>query len=141
MKYKVFYFTRTGTSKRVAEKISQKLSCDSIEITDDMDWSGKTGFVKGGYYAMKKKAVKIQIHGSLEDAEECIVVTPLWADRVAPAIDTFLKTQKLDKVHLVVTSNGSTLKERSGYQSITEIVKKNKDEDACIQNLTEALLS
>lgn len=140
MNYKVVYFTRTGTNKRIAENISNKLSCDVIQITDNMNWKGVLGFIKGGYYASKNKSVDIKVNGSLEGADELIVVTPLWAGGVAPAIKTFLKTTPVEKVHLVVTSNGSNIKKSSGYKSVNEIVKSKKNEDVIINNLINNLL-
>ena len=138
--YKVVYFTRTGTSKRVAEKIANKLSCDAIQITDNMNWKGILGFLKGGYYASKNKDVHIKIHGNLDNADELIVVTPLWAGKVTPSIKTFLKTTTLDKIHLVVTSNGSTIKNSSGFKSVSDIVKTKNNEDVTIDNLVKSLL-
>ncbi|MBU3182340.1 flavodoxin family protein [Clostridium psychrophilum] len=139
MNYKVVYFTRTGNSKRVAEKIANELSCDTIQITDDMNWKGILGFIKGGYYASKNKHVDIEIHGNLNIADEFIVVTPLWAGREVPAIKTFLKTIALDKIYLVVTSSGSNIKDRSGFKSVSDIVKNKKNEDAIIDNLVSSL--
>ena len=137
--YKVVYFTRTGNSKRVAEKIANKLSCETIQITDNMDWKGILGFIKGGYYASQNKHVDIKIHGNLNIADEFIVVTPLWAGRETPAIRTFLKTITLDKIHLVVTSNGSNIKERSGFKSVSDIVKNKNNEDGIINTLVSSL--
>jgi hypothetical protein len=140
LNYKVVYFTRTGTSKRVAEKIANKLSCEIIQITDNMNWKGVLGFLKGGFYASKNKDVDIKINGNLEGADKLIVVTPLWAGTVVPAIKTFLKTTSVDKVHLVVTSNGSTIKNPSGFKSVSDIVKSKKNEDAIINELVNSLL-
>jgi hypothetical protein len=138
--YKVVYFTRTGTSKSVAEKIANKLSCEAIQITDNMNWKGIIGFIKGGYYASQNKDVDIKINENLDGADEIIVVTPLWAGVVAPAIKTFLKTTSLDKIHLVVTSNGSNIKNPSGFKSVSDIVKSKKNEDVIINNLVTRLL-
>jgi flavodoxin len=138
--YKVVYFTRTGTSKRVAEKIANKLSCEAIQITDNMNWKGILGFLKGGYYASKNKHVDIEIHKNLDDADELIVVTPLWAGGVAPAIKTFLKTTTLDKIHLVVTSKGSNIENRSNFKSVSDIVKSKNNEDVIINGLVNSLL-
>jgi flavodoxin len=138
--YKVVYFTRTGTSNRVAEKIANKLSCEAIQITDNMNWKGILGFLKGGYYASKNKDVDIKIQGNLESADELIVVSPLWAGGVAPSIKTFLKTTSLDKIHLVVTSNGSNIKNPSGFKSVSGIVKSKNNEDVIINDLVNSLL-
>lgn len=140
MNYKVIYFTRTGNSRRVAEKIADKLSLEAMEITDNMSWQGISGFIRGGYYASKNKDVKIKIPENLDGSEELIVVTPLWAGKVAPAISTFLKTKALEKIHLVVTSGGSKLKDRSGYKSVWDIVKNNNNEDAVISDFVNALV-
>jgi flavodoxin len=138
--YKVVYFTRTGTSKRVAEKIANKLSCETIQITDNMNWKGILGFIKGGYYASKNKSVDIKIHGNLDAADKLIVVTPVWAGGVVPAIKVFLQTTTLDKIHLVVTSNGSIMGNRLGYKSVSDIVKNKNNEDIIINNLVNSLL-
>jgi len=139
MNYKVVYFSKTGNSKRVAEKIGSKLACDVIEITDNKNWKGIIGFLKGGYYASTKKDVEIKVPKNLDDADELIVVSPLWASGVAPAIKSFLKTTTLNKVHLVVTSTGSMVKERSGFKSVSDVVKKNNNEEIVIDNLINSL--
>jgi len=46
-KYGVLYYTRTNNSKRVAEKISSKLSCELIQITDNINWQGLFRVHKG----------------------------------------------------------------------------------------------
>lgn len=140
MNYKVVYFTRTGTSKRVAEKIANKLSCESIQITDNINWKGILGFLKGGYYASKNKKVEVKINGNLENADELIVVTPLWAGGAAPAIKTFLQSTTFNQINLVVTSAGSSIKNPLNYKSVSDIIKKNNNEDAIIENLVKSLL-
>lgn len=134
MNYKIVYFTRTGTSKRIAEKIAEKLSCDIIEVTDNINWKGILGFLKGGYYSSKNKEVKIKVSKDINVDDELIVVTPLWAGYICPAMRTFLKSIKLDNVHLIVTSNGSKLKDRVYYKSINDIVKSKNNEDKVISD-------
>lgn len=140
MNYKVVYFTRTGTSKRIAEKIADKLSCECIQITDNMNWKGILGFIKGGYYATRNKPVNIKIHENLSDTDELIVVSPLWAGGVAPAIKIFLRTTTLERIHLVVTSINSTIKDISGLRSVSNIRKSKNNEDVIIDKLVKSLL-
>jgi hypothetical protein len=139
VKYAVVFFTRTNFSKRVAEKIANKLSCETVQITDNKNWKGFLGFIKAGYYSSINKPVEIEILGKLKAADETIVVAPLWAGGIAPAARAFLKTIPLDKVHLVVTSNGSHLKNRSSYKSVSDIAKNNNDEDLIIDALVSSL--
>lgn len=139
MKYGVVFFTRTNTSKRIAEKISNKLSCELIQITDNINWKGILGFFKAGYYSSKNKHVDIQVLGNLDVVDEYIVVAPLWAVGIAPAIKTLLKTIPIDKVHLVVTSIGNHVKDRSGYKSVHDITKLTGNENLVIDDLVNSL--
>ena len=140
MKFQVVFFTRTNTSKRIAEKISEKLSCDAIQITDNMNWKGIFGFIKAGYYSSTHKHVDIEVLGNLDTADEYIVVSPIWADGLAPAIITFLETLPKDKVHLVASSDGSQLKKRLGYKSVRDITKHDRNEDLIIDDLVNRLV-
>ena len=97
MKYVVVYFTRTNTCKRVAKKISDRLPCEVIQITDNMNWKGIFGFIKAGYYSSTNKKVDIKILGNLDTVNEYIVVAPLWAGGLAPATRTLLKLCQLKK--------------------------------------------
>jgi flavodoxin len=140
MNYKVVYFTRTGNSERVAKKIASKLSCETIQVTDNMDWNGKVGFLKGGYYASKNKDVEIKTSKQIDDYDELIVVSPLWAGTVAPAIRVFLKSIPHNKVNLVITSSGSKINDRSDYKSVSDIVKNKHHEDEIIDILVNGML-
>lgn len=141
MNYKVVYFSRTGTSEKVAKKIGEKLNSEVIEITDDMNWKGPLGFVKGGMYATQNKPVNITVHGNLDNADEVIVVSPIWAGHVVPAITAFQKSRDLKTIHLVTTSKGSTIEMVSDYQSAHAIVEKEKNEEAIIAELVRLLKS
>lgn len=139
MNYKVVYFSRTGTSEKIAKKIGEKLNCEVIEITDDMNWKGPVGFVKGGMYATQNKPVNITVHGSLDNADELIVVSPVWAGHVVPAIMAFQKTRDLKTIHLVTTSKGSTIDTMSDYQTAHAIIEKEKNEETMIAELIRLL--
>lgn len=139
MSIKVVYFTRTGSSERVAEKIAKELSTNTIKITDDLNWKGPLGYMKAGYYSMKNKNVEIKIHGNIDAKDEIVFVSPLWAGGLSPAAKAFLKKFPSEKVHLVVTSKGSQMKETSGFKSIIGIVERNKNEDELVKNLVNNL--
>ncbi len=139
MHYKVVYFSRTGNSKRVAIKIANKLSCEAVEISDNMNWKGVFGFIKGGYYASRNKDVVINMKGIIDETDEILLVTPLWAGGPAPAIRTFLKKRNLSEINLVVTSISSHMKNLSGFKSITDIIRNKKNEDLVIDELCTKL--
>jgi len=141
MKYGVIYYTRTNNSKRVAEKISNKLSCELIQIRDNINWKGIVGYIKAGFYSMTDKHVDIEFLGNLDGVEETIIVGPLWAGGLAPSLKTLLSQFPRDKVHLVVTSIESQVEDRSGYLSVHHISSKAGNEDVVIEDLVDSLLN
>jgi len=141
MKYTIVYFTRTNTSKRVAEKLANKLSCPLVQITDQKNWSGLFGYIKAGFYSTVNKHVEIELLGDPGDPDEYIVITPLWAGGIAPAARTFLESVPRNKVHLVVVSLGSQVEERRGYLSVNDVIDQIKNEDQVIERLGKRLTS
>lgn len=91
MNYKVIYFTRTDISNRISKKLADKLSCEAIQITNNMNWRWILGFIKDGYYSLLNKDVDININGHINNSDEFILVSPLWFRRIAPAARAFLK--------------------------------------------------
>ncbi|WP_167816390.1 NAD(P)H-dependent oxidoreductase [Methanocorpusculum sp. GPch4] len=139
MKYVVIYFTRSGTSRKIAEKIAKKLSVEPIEVTDNMDWDGALGYMRAAKHAMKNGAVAIQIHGQIGEADEYVVVSPMWCGKITPAIRKLLDEVPKEKVHLIVSSGGMNLKERDGYMSVLDIMKSKHNEDQLIEEFVGSL--
>ena len=139
MSYKVVYFTRTGTSKRVAEKIAEKLSVATVEIVDNKIWGGPMGFMRGAYYAAKNKEVSIKVEGKISDEDEIIMVSPIWVGNLVPALSTFLRKCDKSTIHLVTTSKDSGIKDKAGFKSLTEIITKKNNEDEVINALVAQL--
>ena len=136
---KIAYFTRTNTCKRVAEKIAEQLDCPIIQVTDDKNWTGLFGYIKAGFYSTVQKPVQIQVHGTVNEADEIIFVAPLWAGGLAPAALEFLKEVGRERVHLVVLSLGSHIKDRAGFNSLYDITDHDGNEDSVIQKLVSDL--
>ena len=137
----VIYFIRTNNSKRVAEKISKKLSCKLIQVTDNINYKGLFGYLKAGSYSMRNKHVDIEFLGDLDGVDEYIFVGPLWAGGLAPAMRTLIKQFPREKVHLVVTSTESHVEDRSGFLSVHDIENKTGNEDQVIESLVNSLLN
>ncbi len=135
----VIYFTRTNNSKRVAEKISNKLSCKLVQVTDNINYKGIFGYLKAGSYSMRNKHVDIEFLSDLDGVEEYIFVGPLWAGGLAPAMRTLIKQFPRDKVHLVVISTESHVEDRSGFLSVHDIENKTGNEDQVIEGLVNNL--
>jgi len=139
LNFKVVYFSRSNTSKRIAEEISKNLNCSIVQVTDDKNWDGLFGYIKAGFYSSTNKKVEITINGTLDNVDEYIVVTPLWAGGIAPATKVFLETVPNEKVHLVVSSLGNHVKDRSGYKSVSDITRSERNEELVINDLVSKL--
>lgn len=140
MNYKVVYFTRTGNCKRIAEKISKKLECEMIQVTDNKKWTGVSGFMRGGYYSSMNRKVEIKTTKKIDSYDELVVISPLWASGITPAIKKFLETVPMEKVNLVISSSGSILKKPKAYKTISNVIENKKNEDEVIDNLLKTLL-
>jgi flavodoxin len=110
MKSLVVYYSRSGNTRFVAEKISQKIGGDIEEIIDKKRRKGPLGFLIGGFDATRGRITEIaEIKKSPIDYDLIVVGTPMWNKRITPAVRTYLKNNNLSKkkVALFCTSLGS----------------------------------
>lgn len=141
MNYQVVYFSRTGNSKRIAEKIAGRLSTKAIRITDNVNWNGLLGYVKYIFYMITKKEVDVTLDKKIDNYDELIVVTPLWDAAPCLAVKKFLSTVPLNSVHLVTSAGMSVIKNKDGFKSVNSITVKDRNEDIVIQALVQKLLN
>ena len=109
MKKLVAYYSRTGNTKFVAEKIADHLDAETCEVIDKKNRKGKLIFLTGGYAALREKLTKIEVNKTIEDYDFIIVGSPVWAGKIAPAIRTFLVQNDFSdkQVALFVTLGGN----------------------------------
>ncbi len=98
MRTLVTWYSRTGTTRAVGQAIARELGADSEEI---IDLKKRTGlrpfrFLKAGRDAMTRKLTSIKFERSPGDYDLIVVGTPNWAGNVAPAVRSYLGSQKLD---------------------------------------------
>ncbi|WDV46935.1 hypothetical protein PV797_04355 [Clostridiaceae bacterium M8S5] len=124
MKTLVVYFTRTGYSKMLAENIAGKINADTEQIKDDKNWSGILGYLKGGLYGFSKKMTQIVYSKRPENYDLVIIVAPIWAGSVPPAINTYCKKlkDKINNIAIVLNSESSSLD--STFKHIENLTKK-----------------
>jgi flavodoxin len=109
MKSAIFYYSRTGKTRFLAEKLRDELGVDLIEIRDLKKRGGLFGFVSGvwdAHFGLKTKVAPSAF--DLSKYELIILGTPVWAYSPTPALTTFLDGCNLSdkKVILFVTSRG-----------------------------------
>lgn len=113
----ICYFSATGTTKRVAEKLDEILNGDLFEIepvnkytNEDLDWTNKQS---RSTLEMKDESSRPEVKGKVNNIEEynkVIIGFPVWWYREPSIIDTFIEENDLKgkDIYVYVTSGGST---------------------------------
>ncbi len=91
MKILIVYYSRTNVTKMIAEKLQKELKCDIEEISDNGNYNGKLGYLKGGMTASMSRTSDINpIAKNPSDYDLVIVGTPVWASNIATPVFTYL---------------------------------------------------
>lgn len=118
MKTLVAYFSATGTTKALAEKIASELNADLYEIKPevpytaaDLDWRDKTS---RSTIEMQDKNSRPAMIKDLENAESYTTIYigfPVWWYTAPTIINTFLESYDFSGKNVVffATSGGSTI--------------------------------
>jgi flavodoxin len=109
-KYLVVFYSRTGISKKVAEKVKEILgdAADIEEITDKKNRKGIIRAIIAVKDAYKNNITKIgAVKLNPSDYDETIIVTPIWADRTADAIRTYIAAYASDIKSLILITCAS----------------------------------
>lgn len=106
----VVYYSRTGITKKIAQEISEFLSCDIEQIIDEKDRSGIKGFMAGGRDSMKRELTQIKpTEKDPADYDIVIIGTPVWAANMTPAVRTYItqNKEKIKNVAFFCTTGGT----------------------------------
>jgi flavodoxin len=105
MRSLVVFYSRTGNSKFVAEKVVSELSADTEEVVDLKNRRGWLGFIRAGYDATRGKETIIEkTQKSHKDYDLIVIGTPVWNSRLTPAIRTYLKENDLSQKRIALFS-------------------------------------
>lgn len=114
MKNVVVYYSLTQFNEKVAKEVSRHFRCKSIKITEKKQrGKGLLLYLIGGFEAFTKKETEIdEIECDFENYENVILVSPIWAGHIPPAVRTFLKKFK-DKIKNLVVISVSGMGDRN----------------------------
>ena len=137
MKTLIVFYSRTGITKKVAQKIAERLEADSEELMDLQDRSGIIGYLKSGRDAVSKKFSDIApIQKNPTDYDLVIIGTPTWANNMACALRNYLTQTKgqIKNIACFATQDGNSankavtnMAELSGLKSIADLVLTSKE--------------
>ena len=94
----IVYFSYTGNTKMIANKIKEKLKCDILEIKTVIPYSKDYDTVVNDEQNSERSNYLPEIEDidiDLSKYNEIIIGTPVWWYRPVPAIRTFLSKNDL----------------------------------------------
>ena len=110
MKYAVVYYSRSGRTRQVAQRIAEQLDGDLIEIVGKKRYRGPFGFLLAGAHASRKKLPEIlPIQADLSTYNTIMIGSPIWGSTVAAPVRTFLHqyAEHIKEASFFLTLGGS----------------------------------
>jgi flavodoxin len=131
MKALVVYYSRTGVTRKVAQKLSADLGADLEEIIDNRKRNGLFGFLRSGMEAYLERLTTIgQAHYDASQYDVVVIGTPVWSYRMSSPVRTYLVNdrEKIKAVAFFVTLGGENpgkaltgLEELAGKKPIASV--------------------
>jgi len=116
MKTLIIYYSYSGHTRKIAETIASSESADIAEIKDVKRPGKFKAYTAGCFAAIRGKAWNIEpLNADFAEYDRLILLSPVWASSMTPAMTAFLKQLPEGKtvaVKMVSMSGNSVCKER-----------------------------
>jgi len=135
----VVYYSRSGTTKTLAEALAKSLSCECVEIKTSAGYEGRVlGYLKALRHSMSGRRPKIEpLKQKMESYDLVVMGAPIWGGRAAAPLRAFLTSNrgKIKKSAFFLTQGGTygrekTLRELSqdaGIDPVATLVMSARD--------------
>ena len=91
----IIYYSYSGITRGVAEKIQTACGGDLIEVKSKEHYSRLTAYTRGSYRAMKEERDPIEPETIEVSVSDLVVIgTPVWAFKATPAINAAIAALK-----------------------------------------------
>ena len=134
----IIFYSRSGTTKQVANLIAKNLNCDIEEIFDTKNRKGFFGYIKSAIDAMRKRLTILEkINKNPETYDLIGIGTPIWTGSVSTPIRTYIveNKEKFKKVAFFCTEGG-----RGGEKAFERMAKLcDKDPIATLEIKTKEI--
>lgn len=124
MKALLVYYSRTGRTKKIADKIQSELNCETEKIQDIKNREGILGWFLDGREAARKSTTKIKnIQYNPSDYDLVIIGSPTWNRHVSVPIRTYIQQHQKDFKHVALFTTGDVDK-GDAIEDMKEMLKK-----------------
>lgn len=105
----IIYYSRTGKSRRVAERLAGEWGVPAVEIIPSGRFGGIFGYLKAGYLASGWRKVDYRFSGEIvaDESTWLVLVSPVWAGRCAAPVYSALEALPPLRRTLVLVHDGS----------------------------------
>lgn len=106
----LIFYSRTGTTRKVAEDVSSLLDCDVEEVADKRNTRGFLGFMLAGMDATLRRLTDISETKKDPASYDVVIIgTPNWNRNISSAIRTYitLKREGIKDAAFFCTQDGS----------------------------------
>jgi len=95
MKTSIIYYSYSGITRGIADKVQKACGGDLIEVKLKQNYSSLTAYTLGCYRAMKEECDPIEPDTIDVSASDLVVIgTPVWAFKATPAINAAIVALK-----------------------------------------------
>ena len=119
----VVYFSRTGTTRKVAETIASSLGADIEAIHEPLNRLGPRGYLRSGFDATLSRWVPTDALDRDPTRYDLVIVgTPVWGWSLSAPVRSFLSNhaRRLHKVAFFVTEGGGGA--RRVFEQMAQVV-------------------
>jgi len=137
MKALVTYYSRTGTTDKLAKDIADRLGCDIDPIVSTVKWEGATRWMACGKAGMKKELCELEPPKKDPAQYDLVIVgTPIWAGFTSAPTRTYLTENKgkIKRVAFFLTCGGdepdkalADMEEVAGQRPVAKLAVKARD--------------
>ncbi len=139
MRSLVVFYSRTGTTSLIANKIAALLGADTDRILSRAAYDGSWGFLSGVFHSLTDRQVALE-EAKVAPANYDVVVVggPVWAGRIACPVRTYLREHRshLKNMAYFVTQGGP-----SPGRSLTQMATISGGRPIATLSLSSAQLS
>jgi flavodoxin len=91
----IYYYSRSGTTEKIAKELAKKLKCEAEIVDDGVNRAGPFGLLKTGFHAMKKKESKLKpLSHKPSNYDLVLIGTPIWGGNMSAPIRSLIMANK-----------------------------------------------
>ena len=88
----VVYFSRSGTTAKLALELARKLDADVERVNSLASYKGARGYLKGVWQALRAAAPPVAPARDVTAYSLVVIGTPVWAGRLSPPMRSYLQS-------------------------------------------------